>query len=132
MTTFLEEKWTGLCNHLLMLLAILTIFPLHGEESRIIEVLESFRTDVAANAECLESLITVASGEGGLICYTERWRSREALERHVGSDLYCRVFEAMELSRQAPRIEFLEVRDVGGLDMIASVRTQRMLMRYGE
>lgn len=126
MSRFLREKWTGLCNHLHMLLAILTIFPRHGEESRIIEVLESFRTDVAANAECLESLITVAPGEGGLICYTERWRSREALERHVGSDLYCRVFEAIELSRQPPRIEFLEVQDVGGLEMIASVRAQRL------
>ena len=108
-----------------MLLAILTIFPLHGEESRIIEVLESLRADVASNAECLESLITTASGEGGLICYTERWRSQEALECHVGSDLYCWVFEAMELSRLPPRIEFLEVRDVGGLEMIASVRAQR-------
>ena len=102
-----------------MLLAILTIFPLPGEESRIIEVLDSLRTAVAPNVECRESLITVAPDEGGLICYTERWRSREALEQHLGSPLYSRVFEAMELSRQPPKIEFLQVQEVGGLDMVA-------------
>jgi quinol monooxygenase YgiN len=108
-----------------MLLAILTISPQPGEESRIIEVLDSLRTALAPNGECLESLISVAPGEGGLICYTERWCSREALERHLGSDLYSRVFEAMELSRQAPKIEFFEVQQVGGLDVVADVRREK-------
>lgn len=110
-----------------MLLAILTIFPLPGEESRIIEVLDSLRTTVAPNIECLESLITVTPNEGGLICYTERWRSREALERHLGSPLYSRVFEAMELSRQPPKVEFLQVKAVGGLDMVAEARMGKAL-----
>lgn len=105
-----------------MLLAILTIFPLPGEESRIIEVLDSLRTAVAPNMECLESLITVTPNEGGLICYTERWCSREALEQHLGSLLYSRVFEAMELSRLPPKIEFLQVQEVGGLDVVAKAR----------
>lgn len=109
-----------------MLLAILTIFPLPGEETRIIEVLDSLRTAVAPNIECRESLITVAPGEGGVICYTERWRSREALEQHLGSPLYSRVFEAMELSRQPPKIEFLQVQEVGGLDMVAEARMGKM------
>lgn len=115
-------NWTGLCSHLYMLLAILTIFPLPGEGARVIEVLDSLRSAVALEGECLESLITIAPDEGGPICYTERWRSREALERHLGSPLYGRVFEAMELSRQTPRIEFLQVQEVGGLDMVAEAR----------
>lgn len=105
-----------------MLLAILTIFPLPGEESRIIEALDSLRTAVAPNVECRESLITVAPDEGGLICYTERWRSHEALEQHLGSLLYGRVFEAMELSRLPPKIDFLQVQEVGGLDVVAKAR----------
>lgn len=105
-----------------MLLAILTIFPLRGEESRIIEVLDSLRTAVAPNVECLESRLTVTPNEGDSICYTERWRSREALEQHLGSPLYSRVFEAMELSRQPPKLEFFQVLEVGGLEMVANVR----------
>lgn len=120
-------KWTGLCNRLFMLLAILTIFPLPGEESRIIEVLDSLRTAVAPNVECLESLITVAPAERGLIRYTERWRSRQALEQHLGSPLYSRVFEAMELARQPPTIEFLQVQAVGGLEMVAEARMSKAL-----
>ena len=115
-----------------MLLAILTIFPLRGEESRIIEVLDSLRTAVAPNVECLESLITVTPNEGGLICYTERWRSREALEQHLGSPLYSRVFEAMELSRQPPKIEFFQVLEVGGLEMVEKVRRSSTRARQTE
>ncbi|ADW17394.1 hypothetical protein Despr_1229 [Desulfobulbus propionicus DSM 2032] len=62
------------------------------------------------------------SVEDGLVCSTERWRSREALEQHLGSSLYSRVFEAMELSRQPPKVEFLQVQDIGGLDMVAQAR----------
>ena len=116
-----------MCTCYSMLLAILTIFPLPGEESRIIEVLDSLRTVVAPNGECLESVITVAPGDGGLICYTERWRTREALEQHLSSPLYSRIFEAMELSRQPPKLEFLQVQEVGGLDMVAEARMSKVL-----
>lgn len=109
-----------------MLLAILTIFPLPGEASRIIEVLESLRAAIAPQGECLECLITVAADEGGAICYTERWRSREALERHLGSPLYSRVFEAMELSRQPPKVEFFQVQEAGGLEMVAKARRNQV------
>lgn len=115
-----------------MLLAILTIFPPSGEESRIIEILDSLRTAIAPEGECLESLITVASDESGLICYTERWRSREALERHMGSPLYSRVFEAMELSRQPPSLEFFQVLEVGGLEMVAKARMNSTQARQTE
>lgn len=125
-------NWTGLCNHSRMLLAILTIFPLPGEASRIIEVLDSLRAAVAPEGECLESLITVAADEEGVICYTERWRSREALEHHLASTLYSRVFEAMELSRQPPKVEFFQVQEIGGLEMVAEARRNRAPARRPE
>jgi len=52
----------------------------------------------------------------------ERWRSREALERHLRSPLYCRVLEAMELSRQPPEVEFFAVQDIGGLELVEKAR----------
>lgn len=121
----LDGNWTGMCNDFSMFLAILTIFPTVGEATRIIEILDSLRAAIAPEGECLESLITVALDESGLICYTERWRSRKALERHLRSPLYSRVFEAMELSRQPPKLEFFQMLEGGGLRMVEEARSNR-------
>jgi len=76
----------------------------------------------ATNPDCQGCFLTVEAREGKSICYMERWRTREALDRHVQSSLYFRVLEAMELSRIPPKVEFYEAKDVGGLDFLEQVR----------
>ena len=68
----------------------------------------------------------VETDEHNSISYMERWRTRAALDRHLRSALYCRVLEAMELSRIPPKIEFYEIADIGGLDLIERVRLDLM------
>ena len=105
-----------------MLLSFITIYPFPENESTVIEVLDSIQALIAPNADCLGCVFTAGIGTGKSICYMERWRTREALDRHLRSNLYCRVLEAMELSRKPPLVEFYEMRGIGGLDMIADVR----------
>jgi len=106
-----------------MLLSLITIYPLPENESKIIEVLDSIQALLATNADCLACIFTAATGAASKsICYMERWRTREALDRHLRSHLYYRVLEAMELSRKPPTVEFSEMKDIGGLEMIADAR----------
>jgi quinol monooxygenase YgiN len=105
-----------------MLLAMITIFPSQGKTSTVLDVLESMRGMIATNPDCVGSTLAVEGDEGGSIHYTERWRTREALDRHLRSSLYCRVLEAMELSQYPPKVEFFAVQDIGGLDLIEQAR----------
>jgi quinol monooxygenase YgiN len=105
-----------------MFLSVVKIYPPPGSEHSILDVLESMKGPVATIADCLGCSVTVEVGEGGAICYTEQWRTREALDRHLRSPLYGRVLEAMECSSTSPDVEFYEVTEVGGLELIEKVR----------
>lgn len=108
-----------------MYIAAIKIYPPTGREQSVIDVLETLRGPVARNADCLGCSLAIEPGEGGAICYTERWRDRAALDRHLQSPLYSRVLEAMECSRQAPGVEFYEVSDSGGLEMVELARNKQ-------
>ena len=108
-----------------MFLSVVKIYPAPGSGHTILDVLESMKGPVATLADCLGCSVTVETGEEGAVCYTEQWRTREALDRHLRSPLYGRVLEAMEFSRTPPEVEFYEVTEVGGLELIEKVRLPR-------
>lgn len=106
-----------------MLLSIVKIYPPAGVEQSILEVLESMKGPVATLTDCIGCSVMVETGDGGAICYTEQWATREALDRHLRSPLYGRVLETMECSRVPPEVDFYEVIEVGGLELVERVRT---------
>jgi quinol monooxygenase YgiN len=105
-----------------MILSVIKIFPSPGRGGAIIDVLDSLTGPVSALAGCLGCTLAVEAGEDEVISYTEKWSSRDALDRHLNSGLYGRVLEAMECSCRPPEVEFLEVTDVAGLEMVERVR----------
>lgn len=106
-----------------MYISVVKIFPPPGREQAVIEILETLKGPIATEADCLGCSITVEAGESGTICYTEQWRTRAALDRHLRSSLYSRVLEAMECSRRPPEVDFYEATDVGGLELVEKART---------
>ncbi len=106
-----------------MYLSIIKIYPSPGNEHVVVDVLESMKGQIAAITDCYGCSVSVESGEGGTVCYTERWRDREALDRHLRSALYTRVLAAMELSHAPPVVEFFEATKAGGLDLVELART---------
>lgn len=108
-----------------MFLSVVKIYPPPGFEQTILDVLESMKGPVATLADCLGCSVTVEVGEDGAIFYREKWRTREALDRHLRSPLYGRVLEAMECSRMPPEVEFYEVIGVGGLEMVERARLRK-------
>ena len=55
--------------------------------------------------------------------YLEQWQSREPLDKHIRSELYFRVLNAMELAGEAPEIYFHEVSEKKGFEYIEALRT---------
>lgn len=109
-----------------MLLSIIKIFPSPGREHNVIEVLDSMKGPMAALADCLGCSVSVELGEASTICYMEWWRTREGFDKHLCSTLFCRVLEAMELSRKSPEIDFYEVYGIGGLSVMEKLRDSTM------
>lgn len=111
-----------------MYLALIKIYPSPEMEPVIVDVLESLKGPNAANADCLDCTLTVGiDDDSRVICYTERWRSREALDRHLRSPMYGRILEAMESSQLPPVVLYYETNDVGGLELVELARSAKRM-----
>ncbi|MGE4441779.1 MAG: putative quinol monooxygenase [Desulfomicrobium sp.] len=105
-----------------MIISIIKIFPPPGRGDAVMDVLASLKGPVSALPDCLGCSVSVEVGEGGAICYVERWSSREALDRHLNTPFYTRLLEVMECSSRSPEVEFIDVADVVGLELVEQVR----------
>lgn len=74
---------------------------------------------------CLECRIWEGDGDEGEILFLEHWQTWEAFMRHIRSDHYSRMLEAMELSREEPEVSFFEVTTLRGMDLLKAVRNQK-------
>ena len=119
-------NWHVPCLVSCMFLSLIKIYPSSGREHNVIEVLDSMKGPVAALADCLDCSVAVEWGEGGAVCYMELWRTREAFDRQLRSALFCRVLEAMELSRKPPLIDFFEVTSIGGIELMENLCISKM------
>lgn len=109
-----------------MFLSLIKIYPTSGREHNVIEVLDSMKGPVAALADCLDCSVAVEWGEGGAVCYMELWQTREAFDRQLRSALFCRVLEAMELSKKPPLIDFFEINSIGGMELLETLCVSKM------
>ena len=71
---------------------------------------------------CAGGTVCEEKGNGNAILYLENWGSREALQRHVQSDMYIRVLHAMDLASEPPEISFYEISGQKGLELIQELR----------
>ena len=72
--------------------------------------------------ECISSVLHQDQEDSGSLWLIEEWASEESLMRHVKSGAFRMIFEAMELSVDAPVLRFRMFQEMGGLDMVQQVR----------
>lgn len=106
-------------------LSILRIFPSQDKRRQVVSLLRSVQGPIQAEPDCAACRICEEVGQEGAILYLEGWRSREQFERHVRSNLYRNVLEAMELSRIQPEIEFHRVLESRGMEVLEALRAAR-------
>ena len=109
----------------MIILSIVKISPIPEKRKEILSILRSIRGPTQAISGCLDCRICEEDGDDGEILYLEHWQSWEAFMRHIRSDIYSRMLEAMELSRQEPEVSFFEVSAIRGMDLLMAVRNRK-------
>jgi quinol monooxygenase YgiN len=104
------------------ILSIVKIAPLPDKRKEILSILRTIKGPIQALSTCLYCCICEEEGDDGVIIYLEHWQSWEDVMRHIRSDLYTRMLEAMELSREMPDVGFYEVSAMRGMELIGAVR----------
>jgi quinol monooxygenase YgiN len=109
----------------MILLSIVKIAVVSEKREELLKVLRSIRGPAQAMSGCLEFRIWVEDEDDGEILLLEHWQSWESFMQHVRSDLYTRMLEALELSREEPVVSFFDVSAIRGMDFITAVRNQK-------
>ncbi len=107
------------------IIAQVKIAPTPENRKEVINILSSMKGPTVAIQGCLACDICTEEGEEGVIVFVEHWRTWEDFIRHIRSDLYARMLEAMELSRKEPEVSFFEVTSMKGMELIEAVRNPK-------
>jgi quinol monooxygenase YgiN len=106
------------------ILSIVKIAPLPEKHAEILRILSSIKGPVQAISACLDCCICEDVSGEGMIIYLEQWQSWEAFMRHLRSETYAKILEAIELSREMPDVSFYEVSSIRGMDLLTAVRSE--------
>lgn len=107
------------------IISIVRITPLPEKRLEFLSILRSIMGPTLAMRDCLDCRILEDDGDAGEIVFLEDWKSWEAFMRHLRSEIYTRMLEAMELSRLKPEISFFEVSATHGMALIKAIRNQQ-------
>ncbi|MRR57277.1 MAG: antibiotic biosynthesis monooxygenase [Deltaproteobacteria bacterium] len=107
------------------ILSIVQIDPLPEKRDEILQILCSIQEPVQAISSCLDCRVCQEERGEGMIVYLEQWQSWEAFMRHLRSETYAKILEAIELSREMPKVTFFEVSTIKGMDLLNAVRSEK-------
>ena len=105
-------------------LSLIRIVPIPEKREKILEMLVSVARQAKLIHGCTGGTVCEERGNGNAIVYLENWASREALQRHVQSNIYIRVLHAMDLASEPPEISFYEISGEKGMELIQEFREQ--------
>ena len=106
------------------ILSVIRIEPIQEKREEILCIFRSIKGPILAKSGCLDCLISEEDGDEGAILFMEQWQSWEYFTRHIRSEIYSKILEAMELSRQMPNVSFYEVSAIKGMELLRAVRSQ--------
>jgi quinol monooxygenase YgiN len=106
-----------------VILSLIELTPIAGKRAAILELLQFSVDHLMTKPGCLSSGVYELFDEKQTILYMERWRSREDLHRHIQSNVYLGVLNALDLAIGPPEINFHEISDTKSMDLIATLRS---------
>jgi quinol monooxygenase YgiN len=110
-----------------MVISILKILPLPGNRDAVLDILRSVIDLIMGQPGCLGCACYEEHDGSRAVLYVEQWASKEALHRHIRSNLYRRVISVMELADKAPEIRFFEVAQPMGMELIETLRANALV-----
>lgn len=91
----------------------------------IMAMLRSLVGPVSVSRGCLKCRLFQNVLDENMVCWEEEWRTRDDLHRHIRSRLYHQILVALDLASEKPEVCFEHVSDRLGMELIASVRSDR-------
>ncbi len=92
----------------------------------IITMLRSLIEPVSVSTGCLRCRLFLDVVDESMVCWEEEWRTREDLYRHIASTQYRQILAALDLASTKPEVRFEHVSNDLGMELIASVRSDRI------
>lgn len=105
-----------------MVVFLMQVTPLSHQRREILEVLRCIIGPTSAKADCLACEVYEGLGDDPPVLYLERWKSKEAIHNHILSPLFSRILAAMDMSAIQPIVQFYEVSQTWGLDLVEQFR----------
>ena len=106
-----------------MVLSLIELKSTLRSRGQILELLRYCADDLRTKPGCLGTGIYEAGDQNETILYLERWRSAEDLHRHIQSNLYLGVLNAMDLANAPPDVRYYEVSETKSMELIAALRS---------
>lgn len=111
-------------NDVNMLIEIVRIKTSPEKREEIRSALSSVSGPTESEPGCLSCRVYQDVSDTTTFRAESRWKTQNDLLTHVRSDAYKRLLLLIELSSEPPEIEFLEVSETRGLDLIKAARDQ--------
>jgi quinol monooxygenase YgiN len=106
-----------------MILSFIKLIPQPEKRQAMLDILRTMEALTRNKQGCLCCCIYEQANDKHAVLYVEQWESMEVLQQHVRSSMYMRLLTAMELSSEAPDIQFHEVVKTMDMDLIEALRS---------
>ena len=106
-----------------MVIATFRLFPAREQRRHLLSLLRAIQGPIKVQPHCTSCQVYEEDGYDEAVLYLEQWDSEPEFHRHVRSDRYRQVLEAVELSRRAPEIRFHQVSSTRGIDLLEELRS---------
>lgn len=104
--------------------SIIRLFPSAKQHAQVVEILRSVQDLTRPLPGCAGCWLSEQDVLYNHVRYAEQWESEEGMHEHIRSELYLRVLNAMELSKEPPEANFYYTKEQKGFELIGSIRNQ--------
>ena len=96
-----------------------------GRRDEIVTMLRSLIGPISVSTGCLKCRLFQDVVDKNVVHWHEEWRTHEDLCRHIASTQYRQILAAIDLASVKPDVRFEHVADAMGMELIASIRSDR-------
>jgi quinol monooxygenase YgiN len=105
-----------------MIITILKLNLSPSSKKEAVEIFKSLRESLSSKQGCAGCNAYESVEAPNRLFYIEQWTTRNALYRHIQSDLYRRILNVMDLASETPEVSFHETVQIGGMELIQDLR----------
>jgi quinol monooxygenase YgiN len=106
-----------------VILSLIELKPIFGNREKVLELLRFSVDRLRTRQGCQGCGVYESADDRETILYLERWESQEEFHRHIRSNIYLGVLNAIDLADGPREISFYNLSDKKSMDLIAALRT---------